>query len=105
MMKLKWCSKMLKRLKVTSLVASLGTAAGVAAMLVWLAPSSLADNAPDWMRAAAQDKLPEYPKETVAVVLLDDVQTAVKDNGEIETRTRRGGKPVGAAAGEGEGQG
>jgi len=88
-MKLKWCSKMLKRLKVTSLVASLGTAAGVAAMLVWLAPSSLADNAPDWMRAAAQDKLPEYPKETVAVVLLDDVQTAVKDNGEIETRTRR----------------
>jgi len=58
-------------------------------MLVWLAPGSLADNAPDWMRAAAQDKLPEYPKETVAVVLLDDVQTAVKDNGEIETRTRR----------------
>jgi len=63
--------------------------AAAGAMLVWLAPGTLADNAPDWLRAAAQDKLPEYPKETVAVVLLEDVQTALKDNGEIETRTRR----------------
>ncbi len=41
------------------------------------------------MRAAAQDKLPEYPAETVAVVLVDEQYTTVKDNGEIETRYRR----------------
>lgn len=46
------------------------------------------DNAPDWLRAAAQDKLPAYPPETLAVTLLDDEQTTVKDNGEIETRYR-----------------
>jgi transglutaminase-like putative cysteine protease len=74
--------------KITSLAIGLGAAAACATMLVWLAPCTLADNAPDWMRVAAQDKLPEYPKETVAVMLLDDVQTVVKDNGEIETRTR-----------------
>jgi transglutaminase-like putative cysteine protease len=59
----------------------------------WVLPQSAsrvqADNAPDWVRAVAQEKLPEYPKDTVAVVLLDDQQTIVKDNGEIETRTRR----------------
>jgi transglutaminase-like putative cysteine protease len=48
-----------------------------------------ADSAPDWVRAAAQEKLPEYPKETLAIVLLDEQQTVVKDNGEIETRSRR----------------
>ncbi|HXW56390.1 MAG TPA: DUF3857 and transglutaminase domain-containing protein [Candidatus Cybelea sp.] len=46
------------------------------------------DNAPDWLRAAAQEKLPDYPAETMAVTLLDDEQTTVKDNGEIETRYR-----------------
>jgi hypothetical protein len=75
--------------KIISLLAALGATAAVAAMLVWLAPGTLADNAPDWLRAAAQDKLPEYPKETIAVMLLEDIQTVVKDNGEIETRTRR----------------
>ncbi len=49
----------------------------------------LADNAPDWLRAAAHQTLPEYPKDTVAVMLLDEEQTTVKDNGEIETRYRR----------------
>ena len=64
-------------------------AASAAATILWVSPRVLADNAPDWLRAAAQDKLPEYPKDTVAVVLLDDEQTTIKDNGEIETRTRR----------------
>jgi Domain of Unknown Function with PDB structure (DUF3857)/Transglutaminase-like superfamily len=64
-------------------------AATAAATILWVSPRVLADNAPDWLRAAAQDKLPDYPKDTVAVVLLDDVQTTIKDNGEIETRTRR----------------
>lgn len=57
--------------------------------LGWLSPRVLADSAPDWLRAAAQDKLPEYPKDAVAVVLLDERQTTVKDNGDSETRYRR----------------
>src|SRR5580692_6874589 len=52
-------------------------------------PRVFADNAPDWLRAAAHQTLPDYPKDSVAVVLLDDLQTTVKDNGEIETRHRR----------------
>ena len=72
-------------------------AAGIATLAVvvsstialWHANSVLAaDSAPDWMRAAAQDKLPEYAGDTVAVILLDEQYTTVKDNGEIETRYR-----------------
>ena len=48
----------------------------------------LADTAPEWLRAAAHQTLPEYPKDTIAVVLLDEEQTTVKDNGDIETRHR-----------------
>lgn len=62
---------------------------GAALMLCGLSPCAEADKAPDWLHAAAQEKLPDYPKDTVAVVLLDEAQTTVKDNGEIETRTRR----------------
>jgi hypothetical protein len=47
------------------------------------------DTAPDWLRAAAQDKVPDYPKEAVVVVLLNDQQTIVSANGQIESRTRR----------------
>jgi hypothetical protein len=49
---------------------------------------SAADSAPDWLRAAAQQKLPNYDKDTVAVILLDETRTTVHDNGEIETRHR-----------------
>jgi hypothetical protein len=73
------------RLGLTAVVA----AAVLAAILVSGVPRVLADTAPDWMRAAARETLPEYPKETVAVVLLNEQQTTVKDNGEIETRYRR----------------
>jgi len=48
-----------------------------------------AESAPDWLRTAAQETLPEYPKDTVAVVLLDERQTTVKPDGEIETLYRR----------------
>ena len=48
----------------------------------------LADTAPEWLRAAAHQTLPDYPKDTIAVVLLDEEQTTVKDNGDIETRHR-----------------
>jgi len=45
-------------------------------------------SAPDWLRAAAQEKLPAYDKDTVAVILLDETQTTVQSNGEIDTRHR-----------------
>src|SRR6202142_3525003 len=74
------------------IVAMAAAVVGLAALLaaLWLPKRAMAaDSAPDWMRAAAQDKLPEYPADTVAVVLLDEQYTTVKDNGEIETRYRR----------------
>ncbi len=52
-------------------------------------PVLAADKAPDWMHEAARQTLPAYPPETVAVVLLDERNTTVKDNGEIETLYRR----------------
>jgi transglutaminase-like putative cysteine protease len=60
-------------------------------VLLWaLRPrTAQADSAPDWLRAAAAETLPKYPADTLAVVLLDDEQTTVKDNGEIEVHVRR----------------
>jgi transglutaminase-like putative cysteine protease len=75
---------LLRRTKVVALFSL-----GAASMLCGFADCAKADKAPDWLRTIAQEKLPDYPKDTVAVVLLDEVQTTVKDNGEIETRTRR----------------
>jgi hypothetical protein len=46
------------------------------------------DSAPEWMRTAAQQTLPEYPKETSAVVLYDETVITVKDNGEIDVTHR-----------------
>src|ERR1700691_5100361 len=63
-------------------------AAALALALASFLPRVRADNAPDWLRAAAQEKLPDYPKDAVAVVLLDEQQITVKDNGNIETRHR-----------------
>jgi len=58
--------------------------------LCCIAPQALAaDKAPDWMHDAARQTLPAYPPETVAVILLDERITTVKDNGEIETLYRR----------------
>jgi hypothetical protein len=62
----------------------------LAVVLCCIAPQALAaDKAPDWMHDAARQTLPTYPPETVAVVLLDECVTTVKDNGEIETLYRR----------------
>jgi hypothetical protein len=61
-------------------------AAGIA---LFVSPVTRADSAPDWLRAAAKDSLPEYPKDTVAVILVDEQMTTVNDKGEIETRYRR----------------
>ncbi len=51
------------------------------------APAARAST-PDWLRAAAQQTLPEYPKDTNAVMLLSEQITTVKDSGEIETLYR-----------------
>jgi hypothetical protein len=83
----KWYSKMPGPRKAINLALLLVSAA--AAAFLWFSPRVHADSAPDWLRAAAQDKLPDYPKDTIAVVLLDDEQTTIKDNGEIENRFRR----------------
>jgi transglutaminase-like putative cysteine protease len=54
------------------------------------APRATASNsAPDWLRTAAQQKLPSYPNDTNAVILLDEIQTTVQDKGEIYTRHRK----------------
>jgi len=56
--------------------------------LLWTAPGAAADSAPDWLRAVAHEKLPDYPADTVAVELLDELQTTVQENGSIDTRHR-----------------
>jgi hypothetical protein len=65
-------------------------AAALLLALAWFSPRTrAADTAPDWLRAAAADTLPVYPKEAVAVVLLDEQQMVVSADGQMETRIRR----------------
>jgi hypothetical protein len=72
--------------RTTSLALAL---AGTVTLLACCAhPVSAADSAPEWLRAAAREKLPDYDKDTVAVILLDETQTTVHDNGEIDTLHR-----------------
>ncbi|MGH9690094.1 MAG: DUF3857 domain-containing transglutaminase family protein [Candidatus Acidiferrales bacterium] len=73
------------RIRLGGWIAFLAIASGLGA----ISQARAAATAPEWLRSAAQETLPEYPKETVAVVLLDARQTTVKDNGEIETLYRR----------------
>jgi hypothetical protein len=73
----------------TNMIKRIGLLASVIALaLLWFAPRAAADSAPDWLRAAAREKLPDYPSDTIAVVLLDELQTTVLDRGEIDTRHR-----------------
>jgi Domain of Unknown Function with PDB structure (DUF3857)/Transglutaminase-like superfamily len=60
----------------------------VAAAFLGAAPRAAADSAPDWLRALAHEKLPDYPDNPIAVELLDELQTTVQQNGEIDTRHR-----------------
>jgi transglutaminase-like putative cysteine protease len=86
MMKFKSSCKMPNRRKINLAV----FAAIILFALVWSSPRThAADSAPDWLRAAAADTLPVYPKETVAVVLLDEQQMVVSADGQMETRIRR----------------
>jgi hypothetical protein len=60
----------------------------VVLVFVCAAPRASADSAPDWLRALAHERLPDYPDNPVAVQLLDEYQTTVLDSGEIDTRHR-----------------
>ncbi|HTV57585.1 MAG TPA: DUF3857 and transglutaminase domain-containing protein [Verrucomicrobiae bacterium] len=60
----------------------------LAAALLLFPTVAKAGGIPDWFRAAAQDKLPNYPADTKAVQLLDDLQVVVKDNGDVEDHYR-----------------
>jgi hypothetical protein len=57
------------------------------ATALWLAPGVRA-GAPDWLKEAARQVLPAYPKDTVAVVLFSEEIVTVKGSGEIETTYR-----------------
>lgn len=72
-----------------SLIRFGGLIACVAALIFACAvPCAAADSAPGWLQAAAQEKLPDYPKDTKAVILLDETAITVQSNGEIYTRHR-----------------
>src|SRR5580704_13443102 len=60
----------------------------IAAAWLCAAPRVSADSAPDWLRSLAHEKLPDYPDNPIAVELLDELQTTVQPNGEIDTRRR-----------------
>jgi len=51
-------------------------------------PVYAADKVPDWVRAAAQLKLPDYPETTKAVVLLEDTTYTVGANGKAVEHMR-----------------
>ncbi|MBZ5537003.1 MAG: DUF3857 domain-containing protein [Acidobacteriia bacterium] len=58
--------------------------------LAWIGAAGISRAAaPEWLRTAARESLPNYPKETVAVLLLSEQMTTVRENGEIETLYRR----------------
>ena len=85
MMKFKSSCKMPNRRKIN--LALLAPAILLALVGSRLAPVQR-DSAPDWLRAAAAEKLPDYPKDAVAVMLLDELHTTVKDDGDIENTHR-----------------
>src|SRR5579862_4299840 len=60
----------------------------LALLAFWPSSARASDAAPDWLRAAAQQKLHDYDKETNAVILLTETHTTVRDNGDIETLHR-----------------
>jgi Domain of Unknown Function with PDB structure (DUF3857) len=46
-------------------------------------PTNLSAGVPDWLRSVAQQPVKKYADDANAVILLDDQETTVKDNGEI----------------------
>jgi hypothetical protein len=56
--------------------------------LVSLMPTAASAGVPDWLRSLAQQPVKTYVDDANAVVLLDDQETTVRDNGEIVTHER-----------------
>ena len=56
--------------------------------LMGLLPSAAKAGVPDWLRSLAQQPAKTYADDANAVILLDDQETTVKDNGEIVTHER-----------------
>lgn len=82
----KWFFRMQPQPRTTSL--SVRLFALIAALGFLASAATAADSVPDWLRSAAQRKLPDCDKDTVAIILLDETQTTVHDNGQIETLHR-----------------
>ncbi|MGE5321946.1 MAG: DUF3857 domain-containing transglutaminase family protein [Actinomycetota bacterium] len=57
-------------------------------LLLSLFPLSAKAGVPDWLRAAAQQPVKKYADDVNAVMLLDDQETTVRDNGDIVTHQR-----------------
>jgi Domain of Unknown Function with PDB structure (DUF3857)/Transglutaminase-like superfamily len=87
-MQFKWFSKMANPLRLTRRFA-FGFVLLIAGTTSFAPPAPASDAAPDWLRQAAQQKVPAYDKDTVAVILVDEIQNTVRDNGEIDVRHRR----------------
>src|SRR5947209_6758824 len=56
--------------------------------LMNLLPAAASAGTPDWLRSLAQQPPKKYADDANAVVLLDDQETTVRDNGEIVTHER-----------------
>jgi hypothetical protein len=56
--------------------------------LMSLLPNTATAGVPDWLRSLAQQPVKTYVDDANAVVLLDDQETTVRDNGEIVTHER-----------------
>jgi hypothetical protein len=48
-----------------------------------------AADAPSWLRQAAKETMPNVPPETIAIILYDEQETTVQNNGQVETTYRR----------------
>lgn len=57
-------------------------------LLLSLFPRTANAGVPDWLRAAAQQPVKKYADDVNAVMLLDDQETTVRDNGDIVTHQR-----------------
>jgi len=56
--------------------------------LLAFGPAPAAAGVPDWLRNLAQQPQKHYADDVNAVILLDEGETTVKDNGEIITHSR-----------------
>ncbi|HZU33433.1 MAG TPA: DUF3857 domain-containing transglutaminase family protein [Candidatus Angelobacter sp.] len=64
------------------------TSAILFSVLIGAFPRSAHAGVPDWVRAAAQQPAKTYADDANAVILLEDIETTIRDNGEIVTHER-----------------